>query len=61
MNKKESSRVMQSVKATLSFEGLKPSSHASRISLRYLEGKLTKQEARAQIMRKYLVNINEKR
>lgn len=55
MNKARSGVVVKNVKATLGFEGLKPSAHATRVYSNYLQGKITKQEARDEILRKYSI------
>lgn len=55
MNKARSEVVVENIKATLGFEGLKPSSNATSVYSNYLQGKITKQEARDRILRKYSI------
>lgn len=46
-------RVASSVKASMDFEGLKPSVYAQRIGQHYLEGKISSRDAIAKIKAKH--------
>lgn len=46
-------RVASSVKASMDFEGLRPSAYAQKIGERYLEGKISSQDALAKIKAKH--------
>jgi hypothetical protein len=46
-------RVAASVKASMNFEGLKPSKYAEKIGEHYLHGKITSEDARAKIREKH--------
>ncbi|MEQ8200539.1 MAG: antitoxin VbhA family protein [Syntrophomonadaceae bacterium] len=46
-------RVASSVKASMDFEGLKPSAYAQKIGERYLGGEINSQEALAKIKAKH--------
>lgn len=46
-------RVASSVKASMDFEGLKPSAYAQKIGAYYLDGKINSQEALAKIRAKH--------
>ncbi|GAB6172181.1 hypothetical protein JCM15765_16590 [Paradesulfitobacterium aromaticivorans] len=45
----KSTRVISSVRASMAFEGLKPSAHAQTIGKQYLEDKISSREAVARI------------
>ncbi|MEA1960441.1 MAG: antitoxin VbhA family protein [Bacillota bacterium] len=47
------SRVASSVKASMDFEGLKPSAYAQKVGQYYLEGKISSQDAIAKIKAKH--------
>jgi hypothetical protein len=46
-------RVAPSVKASMDFEGLRPSAYAQKIGERYLEGEISSQDALAKIRAKH--------
>jgi len=46
-------RVAASVKASMDFEGLRPSAYAQKIGERYLEGEISSQDALAKIRAKH--------
>lgn len=46
-------RVASSVKASMGFEGLKPSTYAQKIGERYLEGEMTGKDALTKIKAKH--------
>lgn len=46
-------RIASSVKASMEFEGLKPSLYAQKIGALYLEGKISGQDALAKIKAKH--------
>jgi hypothetical protein len=46
-------RVASSVKASMDFEGLRPSAYAQKIGERYLEGEISSQDALAKIRAKH--------
>lgn len=46
-------RVASSVKASMDFEGLRPSVYAQKIGERYLEGEISSQDALAKIRAKH--------
>lgn len=51
-------RVATSVKASMSFEGLKPSKYAQKIGEHYLHGRITSEHARAKIREKHSSKFN---
>jgi len=53
----ENKRISAGVKASLAFEGLKPSAFADEVCAEYLEGKITSTEALARITARHAPNV----
>ncbi len=52
-NRNEVERAVKNVNATLSFEGLTPSKNAERLNRKMLNGEISGEDARKQILSKY--------
>jgi hypothetical protein len=54
MNNKDIEKIINNVKASLNIEDIKPSQDAEQWTKEYLQGKISADEVRKKIMKKYL-------
>lgn len=55
----DNKKIFASIKASMAFEGLKPSAHAEKVCQEYLAGKTSSAEALAQIKAKHAANFGK--